>query len=661
MTRAGMLTMVMAILSLSSSMHIPPTHARGGELFEELMETAVVSLGASPSEQWFEQKLDHFSTKRPYHFKQRYYVDDTYYGGEESSPIILYIGGEGAMNQMPTGYTDTIAKAHNAKVVALEHRFYGKSVPKDDLSVANLGYLTVEQALADLNFFIESYQQTLNTTMNPWIAIGGSYPGALSAWFRIAYPNTTVASLSSSGVVNPVYNFHAFDEQVALSAGKDCANALRLITKAFEDEIKAGRSDQVKGLLGAQALADPDFNYMIADSAAMAVQYGKKDKLCTPMVQAVRDKVSLPEAFANFTIEMYGKEFGSGCFYDTQCLKNDPSRWPDVRSWRWQKCYQLAYFQVAPHHGSLRSSIVDLAYHESQCYEIFGDTVDPSAGVAATIQRYGGDKPQGHKIFYANGGDDPWQRASVVTSLSEDQPAFLAKCDLCGHCGDLGDKAFDPPQRQQQKDSIMRYLSLWLQEAQDEIPSQSKQIALASVEDDTIIASTASRAARVSFLVLLPIFCLFMAFKAILHVDIVREASSVRTKGSPMSWRAQISRNVQELRFVACATSDSSNGLRKFFRQNYNELKLLNPRTPFVYREAEDLEPFVYARYDWGHEKQIFLKHKSSDEIVRVLKELVDYGETLPRSPESDILLPQPIIDGRIGERDYPPLNITWD
>ncbi len=35
----------------------------------------------------------------------------------------------------------------------------------------------------------------------------------------------------------------------------------------------------------------------------------------------------------------------------------------------------------------------------------------------------------------------------------------------------------------------------------------------------------------------------------------------------------------------------------KFFRQNYAELKMLNPCTPFVYREAEAVEPFVYARY----------------------------------------------------------------
>ncbi|KAF0694456.1 Aste57867_14670 [Aphanomyces stellatus] len=128
-----------------------------------------------------------------------------------------------------------------------------------------------------------------------------------------------------------------------------------------------------------------------------------------------------------------------------------------------------------------------------------------------------------------------------------------------------------------------------------------------------------------------------------------------------MSWRAQISRNIQEIRMVACATSDSSNGIRKFFRRNYAELKMLNPRTPFVYREAEAVEPFVYARYDWGVEKQIPVKHKSAEDITRILKELTQFGETTPRSPESDIYLAQPIVDGRIGEDDYEPINVTWD
>lgn len=415
------------------------------------------------------------------------------------------------------------------QILALEHRFYGKSIPNGNLETENYKYLTVQQALADLKHFRESYQKTLPSASNKWIAIGGSYPGALSAWFRIAYPDTTVASLSSSGVVEPVYMFHEFDEQVALSAGEKCADVLRKTTAAFEEQIKNGNATHVKGLLGAQDLCDADFHYMIADSAAMAVQYGHKNVVCNHMIGAYEKKQSLTEQFANFTIKMYGSEFGSGCFYDTTCLVRDRSRWADVRSWRWQKCYQLAYFQVAPKENSLRSSIVDLVYHEEQCKAVFGDVVNPSKGVAAIKKLYGGNKPQGHKIFFANGGDDPWQRASVLKSISEDEVANLAQCDLCGHCGDLRADPDSPEPLKKQREEILHYLEKWLSESSAVVAaSETLSQPAAAVQSDSAVAAKRSTPGgyRSTPLVLVPIVFAFVALVVILHKDIVRDSPS---------------------------------------------------------------------------------------------------------------------------------------
>lgn len=381
----------------------------------------------------------------------------------------------------------------------------------------------MQQALADLKHFKESYQKTLPTTHNKWIAVGGSYPGALSAWFRVAYPDTTVASLASSGVVQPVYKFHQFDEQVAEAAGDTCADALRQTTAAFESQIRGGNETKVKALFGAQDLCDADFFYMLADSAAMAVQYGHKNVVCDHMTQALDRKLSLVEQFANFTNTYYGAEFGSGCFYDTTCLQNDKARWSDVRSWRWQKCYQLAYFQIAPAKDSLRSSIVDLDYHEKQCQAIFGDVVNPAKGVKEITKLYGGKHPDGHKIFFSNGGDDPWQRASVVSTISEDEVANLAKCDLCGHCGDLGSNPDVPEPLKKQREQIVQYLSMWLNES---VATQEKDALTYTQQANAREQDTATERGVYgsSPLVLVPIVCAFLALMAVLHIDIVRDS-----------------------------------------------------------------------------------------------------------------------------------------
>lgn len=49
---------------------------------------------------------------------------------------------------------------------------------------------------------------------NPWFVFGVSYPGALSAWFRLKFPHLTCGSLASSAVVQAVYNYTEFDQQV---------------------------------------------------------------------------------------------------------------------------------------------------------------------------------------------------------------------------------------------------------------------------------------------------------------------------------------------------------------------------------------------------------------------------------------------------------------
>jgi hypothetical protein len=67
--------------------------------------------------------------------------------------------------------------------------------------------LNSTQALADLAHFIDYMNAEIQTQYGvraQWVCVGGSYPGALSAWFKAKYPNHVVAAWSSSGVINPI-------------------------------------------------------------------------------------------------------------------------------------------------------------------------------------------------------------------------------------------------------------------------------------------------------------------------------------------------------------------------------------------------------------------------------------------------------------------------
>ncbi len=94
------------------------------------------------------------------------------------------IGGEGPLT--PAAVTDRFvlgqvyAPKFNALIIALEHRFYGKSIPRPEkgLSTENLFYLSSEQALADLaNFIPFAKSKYTPDNLNAKVVVfGGSYP-----------------------------------------------------------------------------------------------------------------------------------------------------------------------------------------------------------------------------------------------------------------------------------------------------------------------------------------------------------------------------------------------------------------------------------------------------------------------------------------------------
>ncbi len=441
--------------------HIPE-RARGGSAH---LWHSVGLKGAESTAQTWDAPVDHFGKNEGNStatFQQRYFVDDQFYAGGDA-PIFYEIGGEGTLGGPPGGFIADLAKEHGALMVALEHRFYGESIPNDSSTTENLKYLTVEQALADLNEFTKYYTE-LKNLKGKWFAFGGSYPGALSSWYRNQYPDATVGSLSSSGVVNPIVDYYQFDEAVSTAIGNECGARLKKISRAFESAIEADFPKALKQMHCEDDMAEVDYLYMLADSWSMADQYGNKSKMCDAILAVDEDSSIdvLTQTFADFSISLWGEGFCSAGFYNTKALA-DPTRWDvNSRSWRWQTCYQVAWFNTAPARGSIRSQRVNLDYHLKQCAAIFGYPMQPA--VEPLLQKYGGDMPYPvHKVFYSDFSDDPWRTASVQYPPAECQPYAIAYCDDCGHCADFhAPQDTDAPQLTKVRDEFASYLKKWL-------------------------------------------------------------------------------------------------------------------------------------------------------------------------------------------------------
>ena len=77
-----------------------------------------------------------------------------------------------------------------------------------DTSSRNLQYLSVDQALADLAYFIETRKRDENLRNSKVIVFGGSYAGNVATWVRLKYPHLVQGALASSAPVLAKVDFY---------------------------------------------------------------------------------------------------------------------------------------------------------------------------------------------------------------------------------------------------------------------------------------------------------------------------------------------------------------------------------------------------------------------------------------------------------------------
>ena len=183
--------------------------------------------------------------------------------------------------------------------------------------------------------------------------VGGSYPGAMSAWFRSRYPHLAVGSWASSAVVQPIVDYQQYDEQLYTSTlnagGAWCPEMVQgsMTYVTAQGELRdAGDSNNFisQGLAATDVpdLSTADWLSYYADIIAGAVQYGGSKAFCEYLepYQGQDDT-----AIANALVA-YGNQSGDNpSDYDRSIVSSTTI---DVNSsgrpWTFQYCTEYGWF-----------------------------------------------------------------------------------------------------------------------------------------------------------------------------------------------------------------------------------------------------------------------------------------------------------------------------
>ena len=158
-------------------------------------------------EKYSTQPIDHFDLTNTKTINIRYFINDTY--KTKTAPLLVDLGGEGTQKAAAVGgrfILNKYAEKYQSLMLAIEHRFYGKSIPEGGLTQENLGYLSAAQAMEDFIMVINEIKKEYEIT-GPVIVFGGSYAGNLATWIR---QNIQMSSLQQS------HHQHQYMQQICL-------------------------------------------------------------------------------------------------------------------------------------------------------------------------------------------------------------------------------------------------------------------------------------------------------------------------------------------------------------------------------------------------------------------------------------------------------------
>ncbi|KAH9839143.1 peptidase S28 [Rhodofomes roseus] len=427
---------------------------------------------------YFDQLIDHTNPSLGT-FKQRYWHTWDYY--ESGGPIILLTPGEGNADGY-TGYLTNrtvngmVAQELNGATIVIEHRYYGLSNPYNNLSVESLKYHTIEQAVNDLEYFAYNVKlpmpggDQVTPDDAPWILIGGSYAGALTAFTKVNKPDAFYAAWASSAVVESIVDFWDYFDVIRQHMPQNCSADVQAVIAHIDsvfDSTNYTAIDEIKTMFNmnltnlddfASALQNPMWDWQSLDVSPNLTD-PRFYEFCDAL--EVKDNETAPESgwgldhalntwadywTTTYLPELCGDEDIESCagtynpnssLYTTIAVDNA------ARSWNWIVCNEMGFWQDgAPADvPTVVSRLIGPGYWERQCMLMFPEafSAPPTPSANETNQAYGGWFMQADRLFFANGENDPWRGATVSADGTNFQSTDMQPIAVGDgfHCSDL--------------------------------------------------------------------------------------------------------------------------------------------------------------------------------------------------------------------------------
>lgn len=295
------------------------------------------------------------------------------------------------------GHMYDMAKALNGLLFYTEHRFYGETRPTEDLSLENLRFLNIDQALADLAHFITFAKESFPGAQDSGvILVGCSYSATMVTWFQQKYPHLSNGAWALSGPLHAKVDFVEYMEVVSRAihevGGEKCSSRIKRAFEQLDYFVEQGNATELTRIF---KLCSPlDLNNQIdiwslfgdvGGAWSGYVQYYYRhdrdiEKPCEKLVEI--DAATDAEAYGQWVLNRWG--IGENrCFdhkYESFIQSWGGTGWDDYvayvqwRQWFYQTCAEYGWYQSSGSDDILFGSNFPVNISIQICNDLYKNT-----------------------------------------------------------------------------------------------------------------------------------------------------------------------------------------------------------------------------------------------------------------------------------------------